>query len=134
MALFPLLIIDGINKQNKVMIYNSQYATDPILIVHGDDIDITLNVQKYNTTTALWEDYDLTGKSLQLVIVNNHGTIICDWSTTGGELAVATSYLNISAAAIENISCCGRFKGHLVELSPQLTLWKGMVQITEGLI
>ena len=116
------------------MIYNSKYATDPILIVQGDDIDMTFNVQTWNEITELWEDYDLSGKSLQMVIVNKHGTIIADWSTTGGHLTVALSYLSISDDAINLISCCGSFDGQLIEITPQTTIWKGIVKITKGLI
>jgi hypothetical protein len=116
------------------MIYNSEYATDPLHIVQGDDVDLTVNIQRYNTTTLVWEDYDLTGKSLQLRIVNKHGTVIADWTTTGGELTVAVSLLNVNAAAINAVSCCGSFNGQLIEVTPQLTLWKGITKIEGGLI
>jgi hypothetical protein len=116
------------------MIWNSQYATDPINIVQGDDVDFTVNIQKYNTITLVWEDYDLTGKSLQLRIVNKHGTIVADWTTTGGQLTVAVSLLNIDAAAINAVSCCGSFDGQLIEVLPQVTLWKRIVKIEGGLI
>jgi hypothetical protein len=116
------------------MIWNSEYAKDPLIIVQGDDVDFTVNVQWYNTTTLIWEDYDLTGKSLQWRIVNKHGTIIADWTTAGGQLTVALSVLNIDAAAINAVSCCGSFDGQLVEVSPQITLWKGIVKIEGGLI
>jgi hypothetical protein len=116
------------------MIYNVKYATDPFQIVQNDDVNIALNVQKYNQTTLLWENYDLTGKSLRMVIVNKHGTIIADWSTATGELTNALSILYISTTAVEAISCCGSFDGQLVELSPQLTLWKGIFTIEPSLI
>lgn len=116
------------------MIYNVKYATDPFQLVQNDDVDITLNVQKYNDTTELWEDYDLTGKALRMVIVNKHGTIIADWSTATGELTNVGSILYINTTAVEAISCCGSFNGQLVEVSPQLTLWKGIVNIEGSLI
>ena len=116
------------------MIYNVKYATDPISIVQGDDIDFTVNIQTYNDVTDLWEDYDLTGKNLRWVIENKHGTIIADWSTADGDLTVASSVLNVSAAAINAVSCCGSFDGQLVEVSPQITLWKGIVKVEGGLI
>jgi hypothetical protein len=116
------------------MIYNSQYSTTPIHIVQGDDIDLAINIQKYNTITLVWEDYDLTGKFLRMVVENKHGTIIVDWATITGELSNAGSLLYISADAIEEISCCGSFDGHLVEVTPQVTLWKGIVKIEGGLI
>jgi hypothetical protein len=116
------------------MIWNSQYATDPINIVQGDDVDFTVNIQRYNTTTLIWEDYDLTGIDLRMVIVNKHGTIIADWSSTDGELTNILSVLNISADAINAISCCGSFDGQLVEVTPQVTLWKGITKIEGGLI
>jgi hypothetical protein len=118
----------------KDMIWNSQYAKDPINIVQGDDVDFTVNIQRYNTITLVWEDYDLTGKSLQLRIVNKHGTIVADWTTTGGQLTVALSLLNVDAAAINAVSCCGSFDGQLVEVAPQITLWKGIAKIKGGLI
>jgi len=116
------------------MIYNVKYATDPILIVQGDNVDLTVNVQTYNETTALWEDYDLTGKSLRMSIVNKHGTIIADWSTVDGEITVAVSLMNVSAAAINAVSCCGSFDGQLVEVTPQTTIWKGIIKIEGGII
>jgi hypothetical protein len=116
------------------MIWNSEYATDPIDIVQGDDVDFTINIQRKNTVTLIWENYDLTGKSLQWRIVNKHGTIIADWTTTGGQLTIAISALNVDAAAINTISCCGSFNGQLIEIIPQVTLWKGIVKIEEGLI
>ena len=118
----------------KAMIYNVKYATEPILIVAGDAVDLTINIQKYNETTETWEDYDLTGINLRMVIVNKHGNIAADWSTATGELTAAISLLNISAAAINAVSCCGSFDGQLVEVTPQATLWKGTVKIEGGLI
>ena len=116
------------------MIYSVKYDKEPILIVAGDAIDLTINIQKYNETTEAWEDYDLTGINLRMVIVNKHGNIIADWSTATGELTVALSVLNISAPAIDVISCCGSFDGQLIEVTPQATLWKGTVKIEGGLI
>jgi len=116
------------------MIWNSQYANDPLHIIQGDAVDFTVNVQKYNIVTLVWEDYDLTGKPLQLRIINKHGTVIADWTTAAATITVAGSVFNVNAAAINAISCCGSFDGQLVELAPQLTLWKGIVKIEGGLI
>jgi hypothetical protein len=116
------------------MIWNSKYATDPFQLVQNDDVDISLNIQKYNQITKLWENYDLSGKDLRMVIVNKHGTIIADWSTATGELTNVLSVLYINTSAVEAISCCGSFDGQLVELLPQLTLWRGVVNIEGSLI
>lgn len=116
------------------MIWNSKYATDPIVFVQDDVVDLTINIQKKNQTTGIWEDYDMTGKSLRLKIVNKHRTTIVDWSTTAGELVIILSRVQISASAINSISCCGSFDGQLIEITPQLTLWKGIVKIEASII
>ena len=116
------------------MIWNSKYSTEPMRIVQGDDINMVLNIQEYDYTVEQWVDYDLTGKSLRLVIKNNHGTTIADWSTTGGELTNVGSALYITDTAINSVSCCGSFNGHLRELSPNKTLWKSTVTFEGSLI
>ena len=110
------------------MIYNVKYATDPILIVAGDDIDFWLHVEEYNSTTELYEDMDLTGYDLHLKLWNNHGTEIADWNTDDGTIVINVSDINILADALD-ASCCGSFEGQLYVDDPRRTLWKGIVKV-----
>ena len=119
---------------NKEMISNIKYATDPILIVQGDDIDFPVRIRIYDEETETWSDYDLTGKALRWVIVNKHGKIIADWSTATGELTSLSNLLNVDAEAIESISCCASFEGQLKDLDENITIWKGIAKIEKGLI
>ena len=112
------------------MIYNVKYATDPILIVAGDAIDFWINIQKYNTVTELWEDYDLTGRVIELKIYNKHGTVIKTLSTIDGSIIIINSNLNFISDAIEEAPCCGSFKAQLYIVSPKETLWLGIIKIS----
>jgi len=116
------------------MIQNMEYSKEPIIIVQGDDVYIVLNFEIYNTTTELWENYDMTGKSIQMTVKNKNGTVIADWSTVTGELIINISELRIGADAISKCSCCGSYNGHIVELSPRLTLWKGNFKVVCSIV
>jgi hypothetical protein len=116
------------------MIYNGiEISREPLSFIQGDDVGFTVEVQTYDPITLIYTDYDLSGKDLRWVLVNKHGTIIADWSTAGGELTIAVNLLNVSADAINAVSCCGSFDGQLKELTPDLTIWKGIAKIEGGL-
>jgi len=112
------------------MIYNVKYATDPILAVHGDAIDLWLHFEEYNSLTEAWDDMDVEVLDLEMKVWNKHGTEIASWSTATGELiAYPDGILNIVADAFTDASCCGSFDAHLYSITPQRTLWKGIIKV-----
>jgi hypothetical protein len=111
------------------MIYNSQYATDPILIVQGDAINFWLHFEEYVTATETWTDMDLTGYSLIMKIWNNHGVEIAEWSTGAAEIVIAVADVHFLATALAVSSCCGSFDAELYIETPKRTLWKGIIKV-----
>ena len=120
------------------MIYNVKYSTEPILIVAGDAVDFWLNIEEWDSITGEWYGKDVGNTDFVFKVLNKHGTEIASWSTVGGELLswtedgaiIIPSHLHVLAAAIDIVSCCGSFDGHLYIASPQKTMWKGLVKIT----
>lgn len=108
------------------MIYNVKYSTETLLLVAGDKLNFTINVQECFEQLCL--PFDLTGLPLEWVIYNTHGREVTRWSTEAGTIIVNGYELTVNAPALERKSCC--YRGHLYIVLPRTTLLMGMVRIT----
>jgi hypothetical protein len=68
----------------------ADWAEINVELVQGKDIDLTYSI------TSDGVAYDLTGKQLDMKVINEHGTVVKTWSTTGAAaITIAVSSVNI---------------------------------------
>lgn len=108
------------------MEYNIQYETENITFVKGDAVNISWTAKKYNNTTLLWDDFDLTGLDIDIDIKTMQGTLIKSWSTAS-EITVAGAVMTVTDSAFTDT---GRFK-YDVQVEGQGTFRRGKIYVVE---
>jgi hypothetical protein len=84
-------------------------------LVQGKDVDLTYYV------TRNGGEYPLTGKQLDMKVVDEHGTVVKTWSTTGtAAITIAVNAINILDTT--GFVDWGFFRGELINNTDDETL------------